>query len=43
MAYVDFDLKKAVEAFGLIETDQVDLFDDVEPLEPSPALREFLD
>ncbi len=43
MAYVDFDLRKAVETFGLIETDQVNLFADVEPLEPSEIVRVILE
>ena len=27
MAYAEFDLKKAVETFGLIEDDKIDLFE----------------
>jgi hypothetical protein len=42
MAYVDFDLKKAVRSFGLTEKDRFDLFADVEPIEPSEFLRDFL-
>jgi hypothetical protein len=42
MAYSDFDLKKALHAFGLIEGGYRDLFADVEPIEPSPYLVDWL-
>jgi hypothetical protein len=43
MAYAEFDLKKAVETFGLFEEDKTDLFKDVEPIEPSEFLRVWLE
>jgi hypothetical protein len=43
MAFGDFDLKKAVQAFGLVEDRNTDLFAPVEPLEPSDFLRVWLD
>ncbi len=42
MAYVDFDLRKAVQTFGLTESDQIDLFAHAEPIEPSESLQELL-
>ena len=43
MAYADFDLKTAVQKFGLSEHRDTDLFATVAPLEPSPFLRVWLD
>jgi hypothetical protein len=43
MAYGDFDLKTAVQKFGLTEHRNIDLFAAVAPLEPSPFLRVWLD
>jgi hypothetical protein len=43
MAFSDFDLKTAVQTFGLIEDRDTDLFVAVEPLEPSDFLRVWLD
>lgn len=43
MAYSDFDLKTAVHKFALTEVRDVDVFRDVEPLEPSEFLRVWLD
>ena len=43
MAYADFDLKRAVHTFGLIEERSTDLFARIEPLEPSEFLRIWLD
>jgi hypothetical protein len=43
MAYVDFDLRKAVQSFELTENDETDLFADVQPIEPSNSLKDFLD
>src|SRR5438876_3726437 len=43
MAYGDFDLKTAVQKFGLSEDRTTDLFAAVEPLEPSAFLRVWLD
>ena len=42
MAYGDFDLKTAVQKFGLSEDRKTDLFAGVEPLEPSEFLRAWL-
>ena len=42
MAYVDFDLRKAEHAFGLTENDRIDLFPNIEPIEPSDSLNELL-
>ena len=42
MAYGDFDLKTAVQTFGLTEERDTDLFAAVEPLEPSAFLRDWL-
>jgi hypothetical protein len=42
MAYSDFDLKRAVTELGLSRGPDVDLFPGVEPVEPSPYLREWL-
>ena len=42
MAYVDFDLRKVVQSFGLAEDDKTDLFTDTEPVEPSDSLRDHL-
>ena len=43
MAYGDFDLKTAVNTFGLTEDRDTDVFAVVEPLEPSEFLRVWLD
>lgn len=43
MAFSDFDLRRAVEAFGLAEDRDTDLFRDVAPLEPSAFVRVWLD
>ena len=43
MAYVDFDLKTAVDTFSLIEERNVDLFKAIEPVAPSPVLAGLLD
>ncbi len=43
MAYSDFDLKGAVEAFGLTVDRSHDLFAAVAPLEPTPFLAVWLD
>lgn len=43
MAYGDFNLKTAVQTFGLTEDRDADLFAAVEPLEPSEFLRAWLD
>jgi hypothetical protein len=43
MAYAEFDLKKAVETFGLSEDDKTDIFESIAPLEPSDFLRVWLD
>ncbi len=43
MAFGDFDLKTAVQKFGLTEHRNTDLFAAVEPLEPSELLRAWLD
>jgi hypothetical protein len=41
--YSEFDLKKAVEKFGLVEVRDVDLFAAVASLDPSPNLAGWLD
>ena len=43
MSYSDFDLKTAVQIFGLTEDRTVDLFADVEPIEPGDFLRVWID
>jgi len=43
MAFGDFDLKTAVQKFGLSEDRDTDLFAAVEPLQPSEILRAWLD
>lgn len=43
MAYSDFDLKTAVQSFGLTEERDTDLFAAVPPLEPNEYLRAWLD
>jgi hypothetical protein len=43
MAFSDFDLRRALEEFGLTEDRDTDLFPDVAPLEPSPFLRVWLE
>ena len=43
MAYGDFDLKTAVQTFGLVENRNTDLFAKAAPLEPSEFLRVWLD
>jgi len=43
MAYADFDLKTAVQKFELIRREDADLFEAIEPIEPSDWLRAFLD
>lgn len=42
MAYSDFTLEKVQKAFGLAISEDVDLFANVPPLEPSSLLAEFL-
>lgn len=42
MVYGDFDLRTAVDTFGLTEDRDADLFAGVEPLEPSEFLRVWL-
>jgi hypothetical protein len=42
MAYADFDLEKVVRTFGLTEGEKTDLFQDIEPIEPSDFLRPWL-
>jgi hypothetical protein len=42
MAYADFDLKRAVNAFGLTQIEDTDVFAATEPLEPSEFLRDWL-
>jgi hypothetical protein len=42
MAYGDFDLKTAVQRFGLLEERDTDLFAHVQPLDPSVSLRDWL-
>jgi hypothetical protein len=43
MAFSDFDLRSAVDRFGLQEDRDTDLFADVVPLEPSEFVRVWLD
>jgi len=43
MAFSDFDLRRALQAFALVEQRDLDLFAGVPPLEPSPFLRVWLD
>jgi hypothetical protein len=43
MSYVEFDLKSAIQTFGLARDEDSNLFRNVEPLEPSDFLRGFLD
>ncbi len=43
MAYSDFDLRGAVQAFGLTVDHSRDLFSDVTPMDPSPFLGVWLD
>ncbi len=43
MSFSDFDLRRAVDTFGLQEDRDSDLFAAVEPLIPSTGLREWLD
>jgi hypothetical protein len=43
MAYADFDLKTAVRKFQISRSEDSDLFQDVEPIEPSDILRGLLD
>lgn len=43
MSYGDFDLKTAVQVFGLAEDRASDLFADVEPMEPGESLRVWID
>ncbi len=42
MAFADFDLKTAVQRFQLSENRKTDLFNGVEPIEPSDHLRGWL-
>jgi hypothetical protein len=42
MAYSDFELKTAVQAFGLTESRNIDLFAKVDPVEPGEFLRVWL-
>ena len=43
MPYAEFDLKRAVRTFGLMEDDKADLFGNIEPIQPSDSLRDLLD
>jgi hypothetical protein len=43
MAFSDFDLRTALQTFGLTEQRDADLFAATPPLEPSPFLRVWLD
>ena len=43
LEFGDFDLKTAVQTFGLTEERDTDLFAGVEPLEPSDFLKVYLD
>ena len=43
MAFSDFDLRTAVQTFGLREERDTELFRDITPLEPSPFVRAWLD
>jgi hypothetical protein len=43
MSYADFDLRTAVQSFGLTEERNTDLFAGIDPLEPSEFLRVWLD
>src|SRR6266540_1882666 len=43
MAFSDFDLRRALDTFGLTEDRDTDLFADVAPLEPSPFVRVWLE
>ena len=43
MAYSDFDLRTALTDFSLTSEERVDLFPNVPPVEPSEALRAWLD
>jgi hypothetical protein len=43
MAYAEFDLKKAVDTFGLSKDEKTDMFRDAEPIELSEFLRGWLD
>jgi hypothetical protein len=43
MAFSDFDLRRALDTFGLTEVRDVDLFADVAPLEPSSFVRVWLE
>ena len=43
MSYADYDLRTAVQTFGLTEGRDTDMFAAVGPLEPSGFLRVWLD
>lgn len=43
MAFADFDLKRAVNTFGLIEDRDTDLFAEIEPMVPGEFLRGWLE
>jgi len=43
MSYADYDLRTAVQTFGLTEGRDTDMFAAVNPLEPSEFLRIWLD
>ena len=43
MAFSDFNLRTALQTFGLTEQRDVDLFADVAPLNTSEFLRKWLD
>lgn len=43
MSFSDFDLRTAVQTFGLTEVRDIDLFADVAPLEPSEFLKTWLE
>ncbi len=42
MAFADFDLRTAVQKFQLITIEDSDIFEGVEPLEPSESVKNFL-
>jgi hypothetical protein len=42
MAYADFDLRTAVQKFELTTIEDIDLFAEVEPIEPSDSVKGFL-
>jgi hypothetical protein len=42
MAYSDFTLEKVQKLFNLVIQENQPLFQDIQPLEPSPLLQTFL-